>query len=340
MLNTNYRIITDVNAIDRAKWERFVYDHPQGNVFQTPQMFAAYRTTKNYQPYVVACYEGDSLIGILLAVAQKEYKGIIGKLSSRSIIWGGPLVKDNNADILILMIDAYDNMVASQVVYSQVRNILNTDWAKKVLTAKGYQYEDHLNILVNLEKSEEDLWKNVHANRRNKINRAKKNILQFRLLSDSQSISQAYVVLKDVYRRARMPLPDLSLFLNLFAPPEKDRLLRLFAVFDKEEIAGIMMALCYRERVYEWYVGGRYQYFDKYPNDLVPWEVFLWGKSHGYKIFDFGGAGRPGVSYGVRDFKLKFGGETVNFGRFQKTHKPIVMYVAKLGFRLWQFLKK
>ena len=214
------------------------------------------------------------------------------------------------------------------------------DWAKSILAAKGYGYEDHLNILVNLEKSDSELWKDVHANRRNKINRARKNGLQFRLLSDEHALTQAYAVLKDVYRRARMPLPDLSLFKNLNDLPGKENPLRLFAAFDKENIAGIMIALCYRERIYEWYVGGEQKYFDKYPNDMIPWEVFLWGKSHGYKVFDFGGAGKPGVPYGVRDFKLKFGGELVNFGRFQKVHNPLTMTVAKLGFRLWQFLKK
>jgi serine/alanine adding enzyme len=333
------KIVTDVDAINREQWQRFVHDHPQGNVFQTPQMYAAYHATKNYQPIVLAGYEGDSLAGILLAVVQKEYKGWLGKLSSRSIIWGGPLVKDNNSDILNLIIDAYDKLVATQAVYSQVRNLSEIDWAKSILSARGYEYEDHLNILVNLKKSEEELWKDVHANRRNKINRARKNGLQFCFLSDEQSLTQAYAVLNNVYLRARMPLPDISMFMNLFALPNKDCPLRLFAAFDKGEIAGIMMALCYRERVYEWYVGGEQKYFDKYPNDMIPWEVFLWGKSQGYKVFDFGGAGKPGVPYGVRDFKLKFGGELVNFGRFQKIHRPMMMKIASSGFKVWRFAK-
>ncbi|HUT43333.1 MAG TPA: GNAT family N-acetyltransferase [Desulfobacterales bacterium] len=334
------RIVSDPKAIDRKQWERFVYDHPQGNVFQTPQMYTAYSATKNYQPIVVACYEKDALVGILLAVVQKEYKGILGKLSARSIIWGGPLVRDDDISILEELMNEYDRTIKKQAIVTQIRNIFSLEWAKDQLQKLGYEYEDHLNILVNLEKSEEELWKEVHANRRNKINRARKNGLQFRLFNDEQSLRQVYSVLKDIYRRTQMPLPDLSLFLNLVALPEKESPLRLFIAYNKENIAGIMLALCYRERVFEWYVGGEQRYFNKYPNDMIPWEVFLWGKSHGYKVFDFGGAGKPGIPYGVREFKLKFGGDLVNLGRFQKTHKPLTMNVAKLGFRLWQLLKK
>ncbi|HEY5498802.1 MAG TPA: hypothetical protein VIK20_00315, partial [Bacteroidales bacterium] len=94
------RITKDVSTIDRKQWEEFVHDHPQGNVFQTPQMYLVYSVTKKYTPIVVACYKEDSLVGILLAVVQKEYKGLLGSLSARSIIWGGPLIK--NSDICVL----------------------------------------------------------------------------------------------------------------------------------------------------------------------------------------------------------------------------------------------
>ena len=81
------------------------------------------------------------------------------------------------------------------------------------------------------------------------------------------------------------------------------------------------------------------EYYNKYPNDLIPWEVFLWGKEHGFELFDFGGAGKPNKPYSVRDYKLKFGGELVNYGRFEKVHKPLLMEMGKTGLKIWQKLK-
>lgn len=334
------RIVTDVAAIDKEQWGRFVYDHPLGNVFQTPQIYAAYCMTRNYYPIVVACYESDSLAGILLAVVQKEYKGMLGKLSARSIIWGGPLVRDNDIGILEELMDEYSRIVKHMVIYTQIRNIFIMDWAKNDLKKAGYNYEEHLNIIVDLNKSEDELWKEVHSKRRNEIRRATKEGTSFTEFSDCDALNKIWPVLKDVYQRAKLPLPDISLFQNLLASERGGSPLKVFAALNGDQCIGVLLGLCWRERVINWYAGAFQKDLSKYPNDLLPWEAILWAKRNGYNKFDFGGAGKPGVPYGVRDFKLKFGGEMVNFGRFQKTHKPFTMNIAMLGFRFWQKLKK
>jgi serine/alanine adding enzyme len=340
MLSTNYRIVSDANVIDRAQWERFVYDHPQGNVFQTPQVYAAYSETRNYQPIVVACYDADSLVGILLAVVQKEYQGFIGRLSARSIIWGGPLVRNNDIRLLEAIMKEYDRVIKEKAIYTQVRNIFNMAWAKTDMAKLGFIYEEHLNILIDLEKSEEQLWKDVHSKRKNEIRRAEKEGTSFAVFTNIDSLEKCWLILNDVYQKARLPLPDISLFKGLVDWEDRSFHLIIFAAQNNGKIIGTLLALCWRERVLDWYAGSYQEYLSKYPNDLLPWESILWAKRNGYKTFDFGGAGKPRVPYGVRDFKMKFGGELVNFGRFQKTHKPIAMNVAKLGFRLWQLLKK
>lgn len=334
------RIVTAADAIDRKEWERFVCDHLQGNVFQTPQMFAAYGATKNYQPIVMACYEEDSLVGILLAVVQKEYKGLLGKLSARSIIWGGPLVRDNDIGILQDLMNEYNRIVKYKAIYTQIRNIYIMDWAKNDFKKLGYDFEEHLNIFIDLNKSEDELWKEVHSKRKNEIRRASKEGTSFTEFSDCDALKKSWPILKDVYQRAKLPLPDISLFQNILVSEGVSAPLKIFAALNNGQWIGVLLALCWRERVINWYAGAFQKDLSKYPNDLLPWEVILWAKRNGYKLFDFGGAGKPGIPYGVRDFKLKFGGELVNFGRFQKTHKPITMNVAKLGFRLWQLLKK
>ena len=46
----NYKILTNGNNIDKNKWYEFVFDHPHGNIFQTPEMYEVYQNTKNYEP--------------------------------------------------------------------------------------------------------------------------------------------------------------------------------------------------------------------------------------------------------------------------------------------------
>jgi len=45
------------------------------------------------------------------------------------------------------------------------------------------------------------------------------------------------------------------------------------------------------------------------------------------------------VPYGVRDYKMKFGGTMVELGRYEKIHHPSLMQAAKTGFKFWKKLK-
>ena len=93
----NQALISDSNKIDKTKWSEFVYNHPHGNVFQTPEMYEVYQSTKNYEPVFLAVVNNrDEIAGTLLAVIQKEYSGVLGNFTARSIIHGGPLIKDDD----------------------------------------------------------------------------------------------------------------------------------------------------------------------------------------------------------------------------------------------------
>ena len=41
-----------------------------------------------------------------------------------------------------------------------------------------------------------------------------------------------------------------------------------------------------------------------------------------------------------KDYKKKFGGEFVNYGRFEKVHKPFFFQFGKLGLKIWQKVKR
>ncbi len=81
---------------DRTLWDEFVTNHQDGTIFQSPDMFDFYQKVKHYTPHIFLVKdEKDNLLGILLAVVIKEYGGWKGKLSSRTIIYGGPLLDEN-----------------------------------------------------------------------------------------------------------------------------------------------------------------------------------------------------------------------------------------------------
>ncbi len=67
------KIVTDYSEVDKQKWGEFVYNHPNGNVFQTPEMYEVYQNTKNYEPVFLAVLgENDEILGHLVSFIRKE----------------------------------------------------------------------------------------------------------------------------------------------------------------------------------------------------------------------------------------------------------------------------
>jgi hypothetical protein len=333
------RLVSDPAVIDRARWEDYVLSHPQGNIFQTPQLFFACRLARHYHPVVVASFSGDEMNGLLLAVLQQEYDGLLGKMSARSIIWGGPL-SDSDA-ITREILTRYDEEVGGRAVYSQVRNFSAPGpGTKDVFARAGYDYEPHLNILVDLPADADTFWKGIKRNRKDGINKAKRQGFVFEEAGGLDYLQPFYRLLEESYRSIRLPYPDKSFFAALYA--EAPGTAKWFVLKKNDVPVVVLSALVYKGTIYAFYIGTTRDeaILNLRPVDLFYYEVMCWGIRNDCTRFDWMGAGRPDQEYGVRKFKLQYGGEMLELGRFEKVHRPLVLKFAKIGFRCWRMLKR
>ena len=94
------------------------------------------------------------------------------------------------------------------------------------------------------------------------------------------------------------------------------------------------------DKIFDWYAGSLQKYKNLNINDFLCYNVLSWGSKNGYNTFDFGGAGKANESYGVRDHKMKFGGDLVEFGRFENIHKPFIYKISRVGLSLYKLMKK
>lgn len=335
------KFVTDPNQVGKKKWSDYVRNHPNGNVFQTPEMYEVYLRTPNYNPIFISVFNKTGNIeALLLALIQKERLGIIGTMTARSIILGGPLVSNNDIEVFKLLIAKYNTIVKRKAVYSQFRNQWDFENFKNAFSNEGFAFKEHLNILIDLKKSKEALWKDVHTKRRNEIRRATKEGTTFAVKETLHDLKQCYSILKTVYHRAKLPFPKFEFFKNIFLQSNENFGLKQFCAEYDNKIIGCMIVMVFNEVIYDYYAGAYSEYYKKYPNDLVTWEVINWGIENEYSRFDFGGAGKPNVPYGVREYKKKFGGVFVNYGRYEKIHKPLLFLLGKNGLIIWKKIRK
>ena len=334
------KITTDHTKIDHHKWDEFVKNHPRGNVFQTPEMFNIYRKCPNLEPFVIMALDcDDNPLGLLVALIQFQYKGMMRKITSRAIIWGGPLIDDSHDEVLGPMLETYEKSMSKRALYTEVRNLWETIDYHDFFILYKYKFSEHLNIHIDLSISEEQLWKNLNSKRRNEIRKAYKNNVNFKLGNSVNELKESYNILKEVYQRAKRPLPEFSFFSLMYERLNGNSKLLNFLAIKDDRIIGCMIAISYKDIIYDYYAGAYKLHYRDHPNDLIPWEVFRWGKNNQYRLFDFGGAGKPDEAYGVRDYKKKYGGDFVNYGRYYKIHRPALYKMAKVGFTIWQRLR-
>lgn len=336
----NYKIVSNIDSIDIDQWISFVENHPKGNIFQTPNMFDVYQKSKKHNPLIIVVFNIDNaIVGLQVSVVEKTYSNFLGYFTTRSIIKGGPLILNNNKDILDLILKEYINKIKGKAIYTQYRNMWDWGNLKQAFVNNKIIYEDHLDILFDLRKGEEILLKEMKRVRRKGINQSYKKGVKVEVidLKNKDLLEETYLILESVYQRIKLPIPSIDFFRNI-KRYLGEKVLSL-GLYVENELIAVRIVFCYKNMIYDWFAGAKHEFLDFRPNDILPWEVMKWGIKNKYEVFDFGGAGKPNVHYGVRDFKLKFGGSLVNYGRFEIIHKPFLMSIAKKGFKLKQKLR-
>lgn len=334
-----YHLLQQLTSDDELEIYEFLQANEGFHYFQSPDYFKVCRASKKMRPFYIIAKLSGRVAGVLLSCQQVQINGpVAGFFTSRNVVVGGPLANNANKEVVSGLLRTY-LLQAPKSLYTQIRNVQDTSPLRLILEENGFRYDDHLDILIDLSQSEETLWKDVHTKRRNEIRRAEKEGCVVTRQTTPDVLTDCYAILTEVYQRAKLPLPAFGHFKALLDQSTETTGLQIFIASYDKKIIGCMLCIAWGHTLYDYYAGAYSRFYHKYPNDLLPWEVFRWAKANGFSQFDFGGAGKPNVPYGVRDYKKKFGGRLVNFGRYERVHFPTLYRIATAGFALWQRLK-
>jgi lipid II:glycine glycyltransferase (peptidoglycan interpeptide bridge formation enzyme) len=321
---------------------KFVEGHPDGNIFHTPSMLEVFRRTKNYEPFLFAAIdERDKEIHSLTATCQvKIFNGPLSRVSSRMIGYGGIVSNSSNGrnDGLLELIEFYDRAVRGRALLSEFRNMRSTESFKGKMVASGYRYEEYLNYLVDLKREPAAIFKSFSKGRKSDIKALEKMGVCTKEVNEIKDIETVYGIICQTYSRVKVPISDISLFESAMENLFDKGMARFFLAKLKDKNIASLVALLYKGVITTWYYGTDLEFNRLSPISLLIWHIMKWGSENGYQTLDFGGAGRPQEVYGVRDFKAKFHGEMVNYGRYMKIYSPVMLRIANMGYEVYRKL--
>ena len=221
---------------------------------------------------VVALNAVGKIEGVVVGIVQSEYSGARRLLTSRAVVRGGPLVT-GGLDPLSLM-DALDEVVRkTPAIYTAVDNLWETADSLRGIERLGYHYEPSLNYILDLSKTESELWRAVEATRRKQISRSERRGVILRELQTEGELPVHYALLAQTYRNAGLPLFHPSLFHEAFRRLVPQRMMKVLGAYHDELLVGTRMVPSYAGTVHDWFAGSSTNAKNLYPNDALVWGI-------------------------------------------------------------------
>jgi len=327
-----------VRHLDHDIWKKFVDESPQGNVFQTPEMYEVFSRVEGHDPTLWAALGDEGQILALFLPVQITVLDwpILRQLTSRSVVYGSGLCAPTpeGYDALDVLLQKYNRKIKNRILFTELRNVSDTSKLQPVLVKNGMAYEEHLNFLIDLTLPKSEIWNAIQSNAKRNVRKARKSGVEIETVEDQDGVMAAYKVLQKVYKRIQVPLPDQSLFKAAFEVLHPKGMFEIFLTRAEGIDIGALTLLLYKNVITYWYTGTLRKYSSYRPSDLLVWHALEWGIKNGFQTFDFGGGGKPNEEYGVRDFKAKFGGRLVSYGRNMGVHAPLRLRASQLGYKL------
>lgn len=321
----------------------FVKSSPHYTIFQSPDFFSFYQSVPYYLPYYfIERSSTGEITGVMLAVVISEKGRFLSFFSSRCVVYGGPLAKNDDKEVISQLLSCLNNTLGNKTLFTQFRNF--RDWdieAKSNFAKNGFTYRERLNLLVPT-RNEPEVLLNMSASRRRQIKKGIGAGVKIRLVQNMDEVLRLYEIISVLYhRKVRKPLPDKAFFTSFYNQVVKlNNGVMLLVIFENKIIGGVVCPLSAPFTLSELYVCGLDEEYPQcYPSVMATWAALSYAANNGIQNFDFMGLGKPEVPYGVRDFKLRFGGQVVNYGRFARRNHPVLYFIAEIGYNVLRKLK-
>ncbi len=327
-----YKVISNED-IHRESWDKLIKQSATSSWFQSYNCYQFYKKLNFLDGFAIALVNNESLIALCCGYIISD-GGLIKKFMSRRAIVPGGIMFDNNInnEEVELALKGIVDKLKNKAIYFELRNYFDYSAYKKTFEKIGLNYQPHLNF--HLDSSNYDIaFKNLKPNKRRYVRLSLKEGAEWQITTDRNEINELYQILENLYKtKVKTPLFPVSFFQTL--SEEKDSKI-IVIKHNNKVIGGSVFVVSENKTIYEWFVCGEdRQIKNVYPSILATWAGIEYATNNQIPMFDFMGAGKPNIEYGVRDFKAEFGGQLVEHGRYIKVFNILLYKIGEFAVKI------
>jgi len=238
-------------------------------------------------------------------------------------VYGGPIAVDNLNFITKELLKESERIGRGMMYFIQTP----PGYDIYSLTEMGYEITTWFTSILDLQKSEEELWNGLNKKTRNLVRKAIKNSVNV-VEEKASSVPEYYEMIKETFAKAGVTnLLSIHFYKSILKNLKPKNMVKLLlAEHDNKLIAGAIF-LCFKDTVYYWHGASHREYSNVAPNNLIQWEIIKWANENGYKYYDLVRI-EPDKLPGIAAFKMGWGGDTLEF------------YYAVKRTRIYELLRK
>lgn len=331
------KIINDIKQIDYREWENFVNSHPDGNVFQMPWMYDVYLHTNRHKPVAIFAYEDNKLVGIVVAIKIWNSVFPFSLATYRQIIVGGPLVQNNNPEILLALIDELINQTERYIIFTEIQNLRFGLSLKPFYEEAGFYYDSFLTVFLDLNRSSERLWDSLSPVRKNNIVKLSETDYTIKNLSETDEIIDVWNNFRWSIAKQGRIAPEKSFFTSIHTSSTLKPHLRIKGLIIENKLKATILVLTLKKQAHIWLESKNLDQNDEWMYDGFLWGVIQELHSEGFMLVDMGPSGRPGQDFFTRQYKKSYGGMIKETGRYIFIHNWLLW---NMGMRIYRWYKK
>jgi len=315
---------------DRDEWLCYTREHDWAAVYHSPQ-FADCLRNAGIPCYVIQARREGRLAGLAVVVEDRLLP--LPFLGAKGFCPAG-LLADGEREHRALL-EALESLLRGRMLYLEVFDRARV--FDRIRAEFDYLHDRHRNFLIDLGAGLEAVRSGYSRAIRRNIARAQQYELRCRLATCSHDVRVAWQLLFETSRRVGapvLPYPLLRAVHRQMVPCDMARIyLGELLVEGSWTAVNARVELLYKGWAIDWYTGSSVPFIN---TQVGPWlvdKVIEDCCSLDCHTFDFGGGGRVGENYGPAEFKRRFGGTEIEVTRYQRVYHPMLMQLARSGYR-------
>ena len=316
-----------VQSVSITQWDELLRAFPAHTVFHRRAWLEVVRDIHHVKMLLIGVQRSDGAFDALwplLQLRKGPFRVVGSPLRGWSTAYMGPLVAAD-AEPAATLKSLMSFPPVRRPAYFEIKALTHPHHLD--FGAMGFERsKDFETYLLDLSRSEDDLWNNLKQECRTRIRKARKACFEIRQETTNGFVDECWAIATQVFARTHLTPSFSREFLTTMwkrlAPTGE---ISVISAWHQGERAGYILLLHDHAASYYWAGGAKTEYLNTGINNLLQWEAIQAARSRGSHTYDFiSSAGGP--------------------GRFKKTFNPEAKIVAahwhRTGSRIAAMLKR